>query len=324
LKLTITKDKEQNKEIKRLAEIARSKREAQLFTGAWNLQDTSAMKTTLAAYLEELATSKEHTDYITGCIRYLKKYPGGAAVQLAQITPRWIEQFQNYLLKDTGLKPLTASAYSKAVRVALRKAVRDNILVKNPGENVKSLAEPKKKPVFLNADEIQKLADTEIPIKGTLGPEVRGAFLFACYTGLRISDIRTLTWADIVLDPPRILKTQEKTGDSVTISLNETAWRIIKDRQPDNPDEPVFPYLNTRSDTNRYLTLWAEAAGVTTHVSWHTARRTFATLVLENGADIYTVAKLLGHTGIGQVARYARVTDKLGQKAIDALPCINL
>jgi integrase len=150
------------------------------------------MKTTLAAYLEELATIKEHTDYITGCIGYLKKYPGGSAIQLTQITPQWIERFQNYLFKDTGLSPMSAYNYSKAVRAALRKATRDNILVKNPAESVKSLPEPETDLVFLNVDEIQKLAGTPMPIKGNLGAQIRGAFLFGCYTRLRISDLRTL------------------------------------------------------------------------------------------------------------------------------------
>jgi integrase len=271
-----------------------------------------------------LAEDKKHSDYITGCIGYLEKYPGGTAIRLAQITPRWIEQFQNYPLKDTGLKPSTASVYPKAVRAALRKATRDNIPVKNPAESVKSLPEPETDLVLLSTDEIQKLAGTPMPIKGNLGAQIRGAFLFACYTGLRISDIRTLTRADIVSDPPRILKTRKKTGDGVTIPLRGTAWLIIKDRQPDNPDEPVFPYPNTKSDTGRYLTGRADAAGVITHVSRHTARRTFATPVPENGADIYTVAGLPGHTGIEQAAKYAQVTDELRRKAVDALPCIKI
>jgi site-specific recombinase XerD len=69
---------------------------------------------------------------------------------------------------------------------------------------------------------------------------------------------------------------------------------------------------------------WAEKAGVRKPVGWHTARRTFATWELEHGADIYTVAKLLGHTKLKQVARYAQATDKLRREAVTALPEIRI
>jgi site-specific recombinase XerD len=55
-------------------------------------------------------------------------------------------------------------------------------------------------------------------------------------------------------------------------------------------------------------------------ITWHLARKTFATQALKNKADIYTVAKLLGHKSFGQVARYASVTDALKREAVARLP----
>jgi hypothetical protein len=55
---------------------------------------------------------------------------------------------------------MTAYDYSKAIRMALRKAVNDNILIKNPAAGVKGLQEPETDHIFLNIDEVQKLADT--------------------------------------------------------------------------------------------------------------------------------------------------------------------
>ncbi|MDR1215968.1 MAG: tyrosine-type recombinase/integrase [Treponema sp.] len=63
---------------------------------------------------------------------------------------------------------------------------------------------------------------------------------------------------------------------------------------------------------------------MTKKVTWHTARRTFATLALENGVDIYTVSKLLGHKSIEQVAKYAKATDRLKRAAVAALPAIKI
>jgi integrase len=323
LHLAITNDKYQNKEIMRMAEICRSKKETQLLAGSWNIQDPTAGKKRFLTYLEELAKARINNDYIIGCIRYLKKYTNGNTIQLSQITPQWVDGLQKYLLNETKLSPTTAYDYSKAIRMALRKAVNDNILIKNPAESVKGLPEPETDLIFLNIDEVQKLANTEL--SGELGAEIKNAFIFACYTGLRISDIKTLAWGDIERNPIQIIKRQKKTKRAVYVPLNDTAWNIIDDSAGHNPDDRIFSLLaNTKSQTNQYLIKWAEKAGIKKPVGWHTARRTFATWELEHGADIYTVAKLLGHKNIKQVAKYAQATDKLRRSAVAALPGIEI
>jgi hypothetical protein len=72
--LSLTSDKAQNREIFRLADICRSKRKMQLLADAWNLQDPIAGKKNLISYLEDLARKRVNNDYITGCIRYLKRF----------------------------------------------------------------------------------------------------------------------------------------------------------------------------------------------------------------------------------------------------------
>jgi hypothetical protein len=158
LHLTLTPDRAQNKEIMRFAEICRSKRETQLLTGSWDIQDPIAGRKKLVTYLEELAKAKVNNDYITGCIRYLKDYNNGNTIQLSQITPQWVDGFQQFLLNGTKLSPTTAYDYSKAIRMALRNAVKENILIKNPAESVKGLPEPETDLIFLNIDEVQRLA----------------------------------------------------------------------------------------------------------------------------------------------------------------------
>jgi hypothetical protein len=63
--------------------------------------------------------------------------------------------------------------------MALRKAVQENILIKNPAESVKGIPEPETEHIFLNVEEVQRLANSEI--SGNLGSEVRRAFIFVCY-----------------------------------------------------------------------------------------------------------------------------------------------
>jgi integrase len=142
---------------------------------------------------------------------------------------------------------------------------------------------------------------------------------------LRISDIKSLKWGDIELDPLQIIKRQKKTQRAVYVPLKETTWGIINDGKEHNPLDKVFSLLaNTKSQTNQYLIKWAERAGIKKPVGWHTARRTFATWELEHGVDIYTVSKLLGHKNIKQVAKYAQATDKLRCSAVAALPEIKI
>jgi integrase len=238
LHLTLTPDRNQNKEIMRMAEVCRSKRETQLLAGSWDIQDPVAGRKKLVSYLEELAKARKNNDYITGCIRYLKKYNNGETIQLSQITPQWVEGFQQFLSTGTELSASTAYDYSKALRMALRKAVNENILIKNPAAGVKGLSEPETDLVFLNVDEVQKLADTEL--SGELGAEIKKAFIFACYTGLRISDLKGLKWGDIEREPLQIIKRQKKTRRAVYIPLNSIAWGIIDGGQERNPDDRVF------------------------------------------------------------------------------------
>jgi integrase len=130
---------------------------------------------------------------------------------------------------------------------------------------------------------------------------------------------------DIERDPLQIIKLQKKTQRAVYILLKGIAWQIIDDGKDHNPDDKVFLGLaKSKSQTNQYLIKWAAKAGIPKPVGWHTARRTFATWELENGVDIYTVAKLLGHKNIKQVAKYAQVTDKLRRDAVAVLPDIRL
>ena len=60
------------------------------------------------------------------------------------------------------------------------------------------------------------------------------------------------------------------------------------------------------------------------HISWHCARYSFAVNILNNGANIKTVASLLGHSGLKHTEKYTRAVDKLKEDAINSLPALNL
>ena len=329
LGLTLTDDPKQNKEVMRLAEVCRSKRETQLVSGEWGLLDPINGKKALYQYALEVAETKNTGKNLLKALKHLADFPGGSAIQLSQVTEHWFEGFQNYLLKDAAdvngkkLAQITAAHYAGEIRFVLHRAVRDSIIPRNPAASVKGITVPESEKVYLNTEELQRLANT--PVGGALGAEVRRGFLFSCFTGLRVSDIKSLTWGDIERDPLQIKKRQQKTGRYVNIPLNPNAWEIINDGAIHKHSELVFPLIGTTgTSTNQYLGFWTRDAGLEKKIGWHTARHTFATLTLENGADFFTVSKLLGHTKTATTAVYTKATDKLKREAVNALPDIDL
>ncbi|MDR1326421.1 MAG: site-specific integrase [Treponema sp.] len=319
LGLALTGDKAQNKEIYRLAEICRSKRETQLLTGAWDIQDPVSSKKRLVAYLAEYAKTYASPGSVNSCIHHIKHFPSGETILLAQVTARWFDDFQKYLLNSANLSQMSARHYSKILRAALKKAVTANILTHNPAERVSSIGEPETDLVFLNAGELQRMAD--VRSEDYSRAEIRRAFLFSCHTGLRVSDLETITWSQIERNPLQIIKRQKKTKSAVFIPLNNSAWKLIDDGEEHAPGDKVFDLsAERRRRSYDYLKDWAAEAQVQKNIGWHTARRTFATLALENGVDVLTVARLLGHKSLAQVLKYAKVTDRLRREAVDALP----
>ena len=316
LGLSLGADEGTNRETMRLADILRQKREMQIISGEWGLLDPVNGKRSLLDCAKDLAKEKNPKDRLPKALPYLEEYSKG--IQIGAVNERFIEGFQKFLL-EKGLSRATASMYESALRQVLNRAVRDLVIPRNPGDAVKAITVPETEKVSLEPEELQKLAATHIP--GKFGAEVRRAFLFACLTGFRVSDLRSLAWGQVQRNPLQILKRQEKTGRVVAVPLNESAWKIIKDTRIHGRDEHVFPYLaGSKTSPNQYLTKWATAAGVDKQIGMHTARHTFAVLSLEGGADLFTVSRLMGHTKTATTAVYVKATDKLKRQAVDGLP----
>lgn len=80
--------------------------------------------------------------------------------------------------------------------------------------------------------------------------------------------------------------------------------------------ETVFP-LPSNPTLCRILRQWTTEAGITKHVTFHTARHSYATMALTTGVDIYTISKLLGHRSITTTTLYATVVDSQRDAAVD-------
>lgn len=311
----------QNKEVMALAEILRSRKELEIVRGI-NGIELQESKMSLYEYVAKCSrNSKTRMEKV---LPYLDRFDG-RRIKISAVTARWFENFQNRMKFDSGLKSAhTQERYSCIVRQCLKKAVRDGLLQRDPASGIKHISVPDSKKEFLSAQEVRQMALTEYRTTGVMSvqlqDEIRRAFLFGCLTGFRISDIRQLTWDCIDAERMEICKRQQKTKRLVIVPIKESILTLLGER-PDDPAIPLFPELaRTETTTNRYIHKWAAKAGIRKNVTWHTARHTDATLLLESGSDLYTVMRLLGHTKIQTTMQYAVVSDKKKREAVQNLP----
>lgn len=139
-------------------------------------------------------------------------------------------------------------------------------------------------------------------------------------SGRRASDVERLRWCDLTESDGRVWLsiTVKKTQKPLSLPLSHTACAVLPPRNGKSANEPIFD-LPAEQTMNKRLKDWAKAAGVNKKLSLHTARHTFATLLLTQGADVYTVSKLLGHSSVQTTQIYARIVDKKKEQAVDLL-----
>ena len=222
--------------------------------------------------------------------------------------------------KGENLKPKTVFNYQCTLVTALNVAVREGIIPTNP-INLLSRHEKAKasrgKRDYLTIDEVKRLIATPCRNK-----TVRNAYLFACNCGLRLGDVRKLTWGDITQDNDKWILSviMNKSEKPVHIPLGVQARRWIpgcSDSSKHDADSLVFAHLPGDSHINDILKIWAADAGITKSVTYHTSRHTFATMLLTLGADLYTVSKLLGHSQIKNTQIYAEIINRRKDEAVN-------
>ena len=219
--------------------------------------------------------------------------------------------------KELPLTDATIHAYFKFVTAVLNKASSKGLIAVNPVAALEIRERPQgqsQERTFLSLDEVSRLIDTPCPAY----PILKNMFLFACFTGLRCSDVKALTWKKV--DDNMIGTTMQKTQKAIYIPISNNARRWLPERGPAGPEDKVFTGYPTINTVCRTIDKWAKDAGIDKHVTFHIARHTFATLSLEYGADLYTVSKLLGHQRVTTTQIYAKIVDKKKEEAVNLIP----
>lgn len=109
------------------------------------------------------------------------------------------------------------------------------------------------------------------------------------------------------------------SASNVVIPLSDGVLELIGKPSVDGMrDELIFP-LPSHTMCLKALRHWCKRAGIEKHITWHCARHSFAVNILNNGANIKTVAALLGHSDLKHTEKYTRAVDALKQDAINSL-----
>lgn len=278
--------------------------------------------------------SGSHAANIQHALLHLIRYKG-ENIRMAQLDKVYCEGLVQYLAHaktigtdvpkrgehhEKNLAKGTARLYYNTFVTALNEAVREGIIPENPTillkkEEKKLIGQGESRRCYLSIEEIRLLMAT--PCKDET---VKQAFLFACFCGLRISDVRTLRWADIGkgTEGYYISKLMVKTRHVVTVPLSENALSWMPARGQARADNKVFE-LPSFFSVNYRLKQWAREAGIDKSVTFHVSRHTFATTLLTMGVDLYTTSKLLGHQNIITTQVYAEIVNRKKVEAVNLL-----
>ena len=144
---------------------------------------------------------------------------------------------------------------------------------------------------------------------------LKRAFLFSCFTGMRWSDINQLTWRYVRKseDGYRVHFSQKKTKGVEYLDIPDIALEYIGEKG--EPDERVFVGLKYSAYMNTALARWVLEAGITKLITFHCARHTYATILLEEDVNIRVIQDMLGHKELRTTLIYAKIIDKKRREA---------
>ncbi len=141
--------------------------------------------------------------------------------------------------------------------------------------------------------------------------------------------LKDLTYKNVDYSNKLLKFEQNKTkghssASGVVIPLNDGLVSIIGEPLADGNKDVLIFNLPSYESCCKSVKRWVKRAGIDKHISWHCGRHSFAVNILNNGANIKTVASLLGHSGLKHTEKYTRAVDKLKEEAINSLPELKL
>lgn len=253
---------------------------------------------------------------------------------------RGLTEYFHFLGESEGLKNSTVKKQLEFLRRFLRWAFKHKY---HTIDDFKYFAPviriTQNEPICLTEKELHRLQHFRVPVEKPSLFRVKDIFLFACYTGLRYSDILNLRYANVT--DGHIAVTPRKTENCIRIPLNNSCREILKKyMRPDcKGDDTIFP-CPALQKMNSHLKTLCRLAGITTEItivsyhgenriqetvskcdkmSTHAGRRTFISLAIANGVPPQVVMKMTGKRTIKSLQVYIHISDEPQEKAMNVL-----
>ena len=282
--------------------------------------------------LEE--TGNRHSIYaaMQSLARHIEAF-AGIDVTLKDVDTDWVLNFIHYLKHDAlninfirtdkkekrkeyKIGQNTQHRLIVKLNYVLKKAIKERLISINPMDDLDKddkVAAKAGTREYLTDDEVKKLMETPF----THGRfNIKEAFLFSCYTGLRFSDLKQLKMSDFRIDKKnrRYLNIKMvKTQKPLKIYIPDVAFNLLPDVEDD--DAPVFD-LAKNDYSNQALQRWLKDAGIKgKKITFHCARHSAATILYSSGVPIQTIQKQLGHIKAATTEVYAKMMDEAQSEA---------
>ena len=239
----------------------------------------------------------------------------GAASPI-DVTSRMLREFI-YYLKDIGLSPASIRRGISAVRTYFRFLLADGIVARDPSERLETPKRWRTLPEVLSVDEVERLLGAP-SLDDPLVFRDRAMLELAYGAGLRVSEWITLGVRDLILEE-KLVRVFGKGSKERLVPIGRSAigavatyLRELRPKLEKGQGKGVL-FLNARGEPLTRMGAWkilrryVDRAGITKSVSPHTLRHSFATHLLEGGADLRAVQEMLGHADISTTQIYTHV-----------------
>jgi integrase/recombinase XerD len=266
--------------------------------------------------LEHGASPRTSEAYLRDVDRLLTYAQARGVGSPADLTSRVLREFV-YHLKDLGLAPASIRRNLSAIRTYLKFLLGEGFITRDPSERIETPKRWRTLPEVLTVEEVTRLV-TAPPFEEPSAFRDRAMLELAYGAGLRVSEWITLAVRDVRLEDG-LLRVFGKGSKERLVPIGRSAiaavaiyLRELRPRLERGEGKGVL-FLNARGRPLSRMGAWkilrhhVEGAGIAKHVTPHTLRHSFATHLLEGGADLRAVQEMLGHADISTTQIYTHV-----------------